>query len=914
MARCVRFGTLWLLMLAVGMEAKNGYAPGSGIVAECHGNIMRLMLDRNFLQGRSLKVDAVYGTDVVPITPNLASQCGFSRKSDPWGNVKLFASLQNCFSYALNDDNFNTTIRLRLIGTNASEDAVHAISAMCKHSRWAFREILCDRNYMEVSVGRKLLDIATKLPLGQKAPPKGSGSQIPEQAVSEYTMWKVLFYMPGGEKTLTVEEAFRQGYGLESTPNRLVLRASQNASEAYLTDVDGVPMHVLKTSTFFKQKWMVTLVDAAVACPAGGVSFTEDLITWTLPRIISPLLTSAAFTLLEVHMGIDGKQLDGITMASRGYVLTLTDLYITVQIPVGAQDGHFKSYAPGYQYHIAYTIEPMLELLWHEEDLHTDTRYKVLYPITTPLRPRPPHIIDNTIPQKRMFEVVLGTFLPDVQLVNITFGSLLLSVAEANAQGFAVQENSFPNGSKIFSLQVPFSDPVVLKHTTELEVKIFKLPLVFGLLILPELSPFSHPAVLEASLQDIILPTATGTCDHENFYVQVKLGSMGPNMLTMIGKTTLTTEIASGYGYKANDTHFRIAVPFRAVDAIYELVEPFSLRSRLDMTFLDPVNNKNYNEFSISCGFPVTMAECFPNGTMTVLAIKVESVPQLNPMHLTLRDPSCKPVFYNDRVAYFSFGVNTCGTTRKFTKNLMIYENVVTLPMMQSLSNASIKTSLQPLYRLQASCHYVINTTQMIAFNTRAQLNVPLGATGVGKLSVRMRLSQDASYTVFYQDTDYPVVKYLQQPLYFEVELMQSTDPLVELFLENCWATMDNRTYPKWDLIVDSCENPGDSYPTLFHPVSADARVLLPSHFKRFQMAMFSFTADGTAVKEKVIVHCDVILCDASGPQDSLCNKQCMNKQRMNRLGTSMVKRVRRSIAGKGPVKRHVSSGPVMLG
>lgn len=61
----------------------------------------------------------------------------------------------------------------------------------------------------------------------------------------------------------------------------------------------------------------------------------------------------------------------------------------------------------------------------------------------------------------------------------------------------------------------------------------------------------------------------------------------------------------------------------------------------------------------------------------------------------------------------------------------------------------------------------------------------------------------DGSYTAFYQDTDYPVVKYLQQPLYFEVELMQSTDPLVELFFENCWATMDDGTFPKWDLIVD---------------------------------------------------------------------------------------------------------------
>ena len=48
-------------------------------------------------------------------------------------------------------------------------------------------------------------------------------------------------------------------------------------------------------------------------------------------------------------------------------------------------------------------------------------------------------------------------------------------------------------------------------------------------------------------------------------------------------------------------------------------------------------------------------------------------------------------------------------------------------------------------------------------------------------------------------------MKYLRQPLYFEVELMQSTDPQLELILENCWATLqeDRTSLPSWDIIVD---------------------------------------------------------------------------------------------------------------
>lgn len=62
-----------------------------------------------------------------------------------------------------------------------------------------------------------------------------------------------------------------------------------------------------------------------------------------------------------------------------------------------------------------------------------------------------------------MFDVLLGTFLFDVELVNITFSGGVLTVAEANQRGFNIQEQRFQNGSKAFRLQVPFSDLFVVK-------------------------------------------------------------------------------------------------------------------------------------------------------------------------------------------------------------------------------------------------------------------------------------------------------------------------------------------------------------------------------------------------------------------------------------------------------------------
>lgn len=65
-------------------------------------------------------------------------------------------------------------------------------------------------------------------------------------------------------------------------------------------------------------------------------------------------------------------------------------------------------------------------------------------------------------------------------------------------------------------------------------------------------------------------------------------------------------------------------------------------------------------------------------------------------------------------------------------------------------------------------------------------------------------LHLDDSYSVFHGVEDYPVAKYLQQPLYFEVEL-RSTNPGVSLELENCWATLDNdrTSQPRWNLIIN---------------------------------------------------------------------------------------------------------------
>uniref|UniRef100_A0A3B5QNU9 Uncharacterized LOC102233503 n=1 Tax=Xiphophorus maculatus TaxID=8083 RepID=A0A3B5QNU9_XIPMA len=544
-----------------------------------------------------------------------------------------------------------------------------------------------------------------------------------------------------------------------------------------------------------------------------SVFFTQSTITWYLPWQMDPMTSSGQFNLLEVHFGVNGQRLDAVEMQAREYSVALNDFYIVTELPIGGVGGYYESHIQGDLYYVSYMIEPMLELLWTEDATHEQTKYKVFFHITTHLLPQPLELIDDTVPGEKMFRMTLGHFAADVALMNITFPAEVLSMPDCSARGFNILEHMSPNTSlKVFTLQVPFADPAVF---------------------------LSH---------SLTKPTW-------------KLSSrilVCYNFQTMVGKRYMTPSLAQHYDSMENGTHFSFVVPFSAPDVAVEAIEASSTRSRLDIVLSNPETNSQIQELSVACNFPSTLTECFPNGTMTALALKLESVPLLNPSQLTLADPSCGPVHSDDRYAFFVFTVNSCGTTRKVHWHSMIT---------WCLSNTAELIS----------CFYDINTSQTVAFNTRLRRSEPYAENSKGQLQVVMRLALDDSYSTFQNYEEYPIAKYLQQPLYFEVELLKSTNPLISLELENCWATQgkDRTSQPRWDLIINGCPNPADPYQVVFHPVWTDARVRYPSHFKRFEIQMFAFPNDILILQ--LFVHCDIVICDSKNPLGGICGGQCSN-------------------------------------
>ncbi|KAM6992412.1 zona pellucida protein AX 1 [Tautogolabrus adspersus] len=916
---------LWNLLAAVTIlgqarpNSKQKLQSNSGLQSDCAGNLMRLSLDKALAVGNQLEVEALNGTKQIVLTPSLAAQCGYSMESDPWGNTRLYTSLMACYVDNKDDTTFNIGLRLKMYSQSPSDVVSHDVMQACSYTRWASREILCDRNFMEVSNYIATPDAEAK---GQTREDNSKMNTIPEASGAAHGIWKMTFYTPE-PVSMVLKEAEQAGYGAMMTSNRLVMRSPYNTAETYSEDVAGVPMEVFRVSAYYKAPHGLNVMNLAAACPTGGVLFTEAVISWHVPRRVTPLI-DGAFKIIEMHMGINGQRLDKSQMATLGYTLSTTDFHIVIEIPVGSPDGYYKSHAPDYQYHITYSVEPMLEVLWRADNTQDDTRYKVLFPITTPLMPRPPHYQDNTVPEDRMFSVHVGTFIHDVELRNITFSTGVLTVDESNARGCTVQEHSFPNGTKSFSLKVPFDADVVLKHNPEPLVTNYFLPLVFGFIILPEETPFAHPVDIQASLEDVVLPTVTGNCDDNLFYVSVTYGNQGSNFETMVGPRQLTADLAESYRFNENGTHFSLIVPYTAKDMAFELLTSDSVRARLDMLLYDPINNWVLADLYLACNFPLTTTTCYSNGTITALAVKVESVPNLIPSWLTLRDQSCKPTFSDDRFAYFSFSADSCGTTRTFFDNYMLYENEIGLYYNNKQNHnkqnhnkgAAYTSPIDPDYKQTISCYYVVNDTQSVAFIHKPRNNEPAAEIGSGQLMVQMMLSHDSSYKLFYQADDFPVVSYLRQPLYFEVALMQSSDPQLELTLENCWATLheDRMSLPSWDIIVDNCENHDDGYVTLFHAVVSDSRITVPSHVKRFSIKMFTFTQDEAVLRDEIYVHCDAVICDVNSRADGACGGQCVQTAGMStsrHQGIKGVKREQRSTDSKH--HRRLSSGPILL-
>ncbi|MBN3311537.1 ZP2 protein, partial [Atractosteus spatula] len=261
------------------------------------------------------------------------------------------------------------------------------------------------------------------------------------------------------------------------------------------------------------------------------------------------------------------------------------------------------------------------------------------------------------------------------------------------------------------------------------------------------------------------------------------------------------------------------------------------------------------------------------DGKMNFVVLSTITLPPLDLSTVRLRDSSCGPTSSSaDRLVY-SIPLLSCGTTLTVVGGKLIYENEVRSLLRDRTMGIITRDSE---FRLTLRCYYngSVDTSLGVNVNTKAP---PLPVQEQGNVVVVLLAYPDVQYSRPYGTQDYPILKYLQEPVYLEVQVLNRQDPNIKLALNDCWATAspDPSTAPRWDIIVDGCEYEEDNYKTVQHPMSRFLTVQFPNHYRRFEVKMFTFVSEDHQLMNSVYFHCSTLICVSQRPDSALCSRSC---------------------------------------
>ncbi|NXQ92774.1 ZP4 protein, partial [Sagittarius serpentarius] len=307
------------------------------------------------------------------------------------------------------------------------------------------------------------------------------------------------------------------------------------------------------------------------------------------------------------------------------------------------------------------------------------------------------------------------------------------------------------------------------------------------------------------------------------------------------------------------------------------------------------------------CYFGNTVtAHCTPDGQFSIAVSRDVTLPPiiLDSVQLANGHSSgCVPVMKNKAFVVYQFPLSACGTTFQVTGDQAVYEN-------ELVASRDVKTgslgsvTRDSTFRLHVRCSYSI-AGSFIPLSVQVFTLPPLPAVSQpGPLSLELRVASDGSYTSYYTDSDYPVVKTLRDPVYAEVKILQRTDPDLVLVLHHCWATpsINPQQQLQWPVLVDGCPYAGDNYQTQLVPLSLASGLLFPSHYQRFTLYTFTFV-DSTSqemLSGLVYLHCSASVCHRS-VQES-CTTTCPARARGKRSAEHPPQDGASHVSSEGPV------------
>ncbi|XP_056603103.1 uncharacterized protein LOC130420054 isoform X1 [Triplophysa dalaica] len=697
--KCVAL--LWFVLFAFCPFSVPDSIPIGMFKAECHDRHFRLSVSANFL-GQKFRFDVQGGSEVREISDQWAAECGYTFTLDSWGDLQLRASYLACL-VENQESEFQLLVWFVNKDSNGEEKSYPLLLTCPLQIPWSPREFVCEENYMEVSVLKRV-------------PPDdhmgmASETRSPVGLDEGLTEWRVVFRIPalhqeGGmkEETVPVRMAHLLGYHINTTDTRILMRCPYGSKLAYTLQQDETELEVVSPTILYKVKWTLLTVDMSVACSKNQAQMDGSYVLWSLPRDLLPLV-HPPFIEKGLKLGVRGRYLSECVAHQRGYMIHDNNGTLEVRIPFGAEGGFIKSHVIDGRYSQSYFVDLFLLREW-EDAAWSLTRQQTFRALSIRHLPRPITFINRTVTSQGEFSVSLCCFPPDVSLVNVSIADQLLVWEDMERSGVRLSQNPLLNNSYTYLLRIPFEHPLISQKYLGDRFRRYTFSGVFSFILFPDEDIYNHPASVEAELQDVVLPKLEGECTKHGVHVLAYYGNIDSSEWSMyVGDMRLDWDLVElgGFSLEAHEHYLSLEVPLYAPGMAYEGLGLQGLLVSLTVRLVHFEVAEEQTHLQ-RCVFPVSeLLVCLPNGRMVVMVDTAGVSPQVNPNHTALLDPACRPLVTDHSRAIFSFSTNSCGTIAKNDGNQIIYRNEVR-NMPPFPPNLRPLSQPQPHYRVPLAC------------------------------------------------------------------------------------------------------------------------------------------------------------------------------------------------------------------